>query len=178
MDIPSFRKKRLLVVVEDNAFQEVLTELLELEGFDVVSANNSEQAITLVKNIVEENPIDLVLVDSTSPEMGKVNFLHWLRQEAKLSQPVFVLSAYRDSTIAEVVRTSGATELISKPIEAEAFITQIKQVVMEAEKPRVGQPMLVQTAVEQATVRPQGRFVKWFRNIFGNRLPPPLEKGD
>lgn len=55
---------KILVIEDDNSFRNVLVQMLEKAGFDVVQAENGNQAIKFCE---ETNP-DLVLTDIIMPD--------------------------------------------------------------------------------------------------------------
>ncbi|RUM37007.1 MAG: response regulator [Desulfobulbus sp.] len=55
--------KRILVVDDEEQIRSLLTQMLEHENFEVDTAENGEQGLTLVAN----NPYDLVITDMIMP---------------------------------------------------------------------------------------------------------------
>lgn len=110
--------KKLLVVDDDLEIASLLRELLELEGFAVVTANNGIQALEKF-----DNTIDLILLDIMMPEMNGLSVLSQLR--AKYTVPVIFLTA-KDSELDKVVGLElGADDYIQKPFNDRELIARI-----------------------------------------------------
>ena len=76
---------KLLVVDDDPEIASLLSELLELEGFEVETANNGVQALEKF-----DMSFDLILLDIMMPEMNGLNVLSQLR--SKFTVPVIFLT--------------------------------------------------------------------------------------
>jgi CheY-like chemotaxis protein len=87
----SNRIPRVLVVEDDQASREMLSDLLAGEGFEVRQAADGFEAAEAMKS--EDKP-DLILLDTWMPGMDGRAFLDWLRVQPKLDDiPVVVLTA-------------------------------------------------------------------------------------
>ena len=91
--------RKLLVIDDDVRLLASYRDLLSPYGFEVLTANDGEQAIP----IVEKNPdILLVILDLAMPRMDGREWLRWFRDMRKES-PVIIISAYKlDSSDAEL----------------------------------------------------------------------------
>jgi DNA-binding response OmpR family regulator len=86
-----FKLRKLLVIDDDTRLLASYRDLLSPYGFEVLTANDGEQAIPLV----ESNPdILLVILDLAMPRMDGREWLRWFREMRKES-PVIVISAYK-----------------------------------------------------------------------------------
>ena len=86
-----FKLRKLLVIDDDTRLLASYRDLLSPYGFEVLTANDGEQAIPLVEN----NPdILLVILDLAMPRMDGREWLRWFREMRKES-PVIVISAYK-----------------------------------------------------------------------------------
>jgi DNA-binding response OmpR family regulator len=100
--------RKLLVIDDDLKLLASYRDLLLPYGFEVLTAPDGEQAITLV----EQNPdIMLVILDVVMPTMDGKEWLRWFRQRAKES-PVIVISAY---TFSEEDADLQPTAILQKP---------------------------------------------------------------
>jgi DNA-binding response OmpR family regulator len=86
-----FKLRKLLVIDDDVRLLASYRDLLSPYGFEVLTANDGEQAIP----IVEKNPdILLVILDLAMPRMDGREWLRWFRDMRKES-PVIIISAYK-----------------------------------------------------------------------------------
>lgn len=88
---PPFKLRKLLVIDDDVRLLASYRDLLSPYGFEVLTAPDGSEAIT----IVEKNPdILLVILDLAMPRMDGREWLRWFRTMRKES-PVIVISAYK-----------------------------------------------------------------------------------
>jgi DNA-binding response OmpR family regulator len=86
-----FKLRKLLVIDDDSRLLASYRDLLSPYGFEVLTAEDGNEAITLV----EKNPdILLVILDIAMPRMDGREWLRWFREMRKES-PVIVISAYK-----------------------------------------------------------------------------------
>ncbi|MBI4388699.1 MAG: response regulator [Nitrospinae bacterium] len=83
------RKKKILVVDDEENIRLLYKEELEDEGYQVVLAANAEEAMDRINR---EQP-DLITLDIKMPGMDGIEFLRKLKEE-KRSVPVIRCSAY------------------------------------------------------------------------------------
>ena len=84
--------KKILLVEDDNHLQFLITEELKDEGYDVMSASNGKEALSLLFDEQRREP-DLIILDIRMPKMDGLDALgHILK--SKLDVPVVIHSAY------------------------------------------------------------------------------------
>ncbi len=111
------KRARILVVDDSRAQLEWLVQVLEREGYDVLSAANGNEAIRKVKT---ESP-DLVLLDRILPDMDGVEVARILKARPEDQfVPVIMLSAKADLD-SKVAGLRFADDYLAKPF-AEAEI--------------------------------------------------------
>ena len=108
-----------ILVVEDNIdIQESLKATLELEGFNVFTADNGKEAIEQLGII--PTPC-LILLDLMMPVMNGWEFVEEISKDIMLSSiPIVVVTAIGDSN--KSPKTDG---YIPKPINYEALISAV-----------------------------------------------------
>lgn len=102
----------VLVTDDDPVNRMLLSKLVEREGYRVTEAENGREAC----EILERQPIDIVLCDIEMPELDGYGVLEHMRKDPKLTgTPVIMISALDD--IDSVVRCIelGADDYIPKP---------------------------------------------------------------
>ena len=101
----------ILIVDDISSNRDPIAKLLQLEGHRSVMAENGREAL----RILDEQPIDAVLLDLMMPEMDGVSFLRRLRQEGKHGHvPVIVLSALRYGDAVDQAHALGAKAVLLK----------------------------------------------------------------
>ena len=108
-----------ILVVEDNIdIQESLKTTLELEGFNVFTADNGREALDKLEVI--PTPC-LILLDLMMPVMNGWEFVEEINKDIMLSSiPIVVVTAIGDSS--KSPKTDG---YIPKPINYEALINTV-----------------------------------------------------
>ena len=124
---------RILVVEDNPANQELLCDWLEVEGFQVVSAENLEQAFAVVKG----EKLDAVLLDVQLGSEDGLALAAWIRQDPGLrSLPVIAVTAHAMVTDHARVIQAGCDACISKPIDFRALSAELERWLQTAAKPQ------------------------------------------
>lgn len=102
----------VLIVDDEDAYCDVMRELLELISLNVVIANNVTEALSLL----EQNKPDLILSDLMMPEISGFTFLRHLRSNSLWFQvPVIFITAKATLIDREAALRDGANGFLVKP---------------------------------------------------------------
>ncbi|MDE2059127.1 MAG: sigma-54-dependent Fis family transcriptional regulator [candidate division NC10 bacterium] len=120
----------ILVVDDEQGMRELLTVLLEHQGYRVITASDGEQALDLVAH---QSP-DLVISDVRMPRMDGIGLLTGIRK-ADPHLPVIMVTAYAsmDSTI-QAMRL-GADDYITKPFRIDEIRLVVEKALAKARRP-------------------------------------------
>jgi CheY-like chemotaxis protein len=125
--------KTIVVVDDDDLLVESLTDLLEGEGYRVVSAGNSRDGLA---RLVRENP-DLVLTDFIMPVADGLELVRRLRTLPEFgSLPVIMMSASHQVGAFETQAKEvppGISVFLSKPFELEELLAIIERLIGKGE---------------------------------------------
>ncbi len=114
--------ENILVVDDEEAIREVVTTLLESQGYQCAAVGNGRAAL----EHLEKNSLDLVLSDMVMPEMDGLKLLEWLRARDQ-DIPVIMVTAMHDvSTALEAIRR-GAYDYILKPFEKDQLFLSVRR---------------------------------------------------
>ncbi len=117
--------KALIVVVED---EEDILELLEYnlqkEGYETIGFLNTKN----VSQLLEEEPIDLLLMDRNLPGVEGSEFVQELRRKG-IQTPVIYLSAKNKDSDIEEGFDRGADDYITKPFSPKEVAMRVKAVL-------------------------------------------------
>jgi len=105
-------KEKILVVDDEEAIREVISTLLEAQGYRCAVCSNGRMALDTFQN----DTFDLVLSDIVMPEMDGLKLLSELRL-ADPDVPVIMVTAMHDISIALEAIRAGAYDYILKPFE-------------------------------------------------------------
>ena len=105
------RKKKILLVEDDETLMAVYKQRLELEGFDVRHAPDGESALSAA---IEYSP-DLILLDVMMPRMNGFDVLDILRNTpATRNVHIVMLTALSQSKDEERAKALGADDFLVK----------------------------------------------------------------
>ena len=115
--------KKVLIVDDEVDVVEVVTVLLEHEGYQIMKAYDGKEAL----EIVEKETPDLIILDIMMPEIDGVEVCRRLRQRDELKEvPIVMFSAKLSAIDKKESFDAGADGFISKPFNARGFIAGIK----------------------------------------------------
>ena len=104
-----------ILVIDDNAVaREVMSDMLESSGYEVVSASSATEALTLSV----DDRIGLVLTDIVMPDMSGLELLDAIRLHRPNLPIVLVTGANTRDNLTEALRR-GADGLVAKPFTRE-----------------------------------------------------------
>jgi DNA-binding response OmpR family regulator len=112
---------RVLVVDDDPDILDALSEILEVEGYEVQRARNGREALERLEQMLP----DVVLLDLMMPVMDGWEFARSLSPAAR--PPIIVLSA--DRNVSTRAREIGALEWLAKPFELSDLLAAVRRAV-------------------------------------------------
>jgi CheY-like chemotaxis protein len=131
---------RVLVVEDNQPNRELLTDWLEAEGFEVLAAENLEQAYSAFMTGVPH----AVLLDVQLGAEDGLSLAAWMRSDAKLqSVPIIAVTAHAMVTDRERVVAAGCNACVSKPIDFAMLSRQIDTWLAETIQGRSDAPNAV-----------------------------------
>jgi two-component system, NtrC family, response regulator AtoC len=117
-------KPNVLVVDDDALQQEQLVLLLERDGYSVLRAANGRDALDLARRLAPE----VVLLDKELPDIGGLQVLATLRQEA-VDAAVILLTGFGDIPTAVEAMQLGAETFLTKPYDVKHLLLQVARAV-------------------------------------------------
>jgi two-component system alkaline phosphatase synthesis response regulator PhoP len=122
------RRKRILLVDDDQDVLELLEYNLSSQGYKVRCVVDSTQ---VVNEACEFSP-DLVVLDIMMPQANGIEVCRLLRGVKRFQNvPVFFLTAKTESSLVQVALESGGDDLIHKMMGLRSLITKINSVLKE-----------------------------------------------
>jgi DNA-binding NtrC family response regulator len=108
----------ILVIDDEINIRKTLRSMLEMEGYDVTTAENAAEGLTLI------GEANLVLLDVRLPDRNGLDVLADIR--ARYDVPVIMMSAH--GTIATAVRATqlGAIDFMEKPFSSEKVLLGVR----------------------------------------------------
>lgn len=112
----------ILVVDDEEVLQDILTTLVEREGWRALSASTGERGL----EILAQEEIDLVLLDLMLPSMSGVEVLRQIRQRDP-DQVVVIITAFSSIEGAIEAMREGAFHYIPKPFKNDEVLLTIRK---------------------------------------------------
>ncbi|MCX7710811.1 MAG: response regulator [Clostridia bacterium] len=144
--------KKVLVVDDTKNIRTLLTTCLEIEGFEVLTANDGKQALALFEN----QTFDLAFLDIKMPEVSGTEVLRRIR-EMGIHTPVIIITAFATVKNAIDCTKMGAVAYIQKPFTADKIRAVISEITSEA-FPKVSTPEICLSTHSAEALVEQGSF--------------------
>jgi len=119
---------RVLVVDDDPPSVKMISFLLREEGYTVLTADNGQTALDLVK---DEEP-DLIILDVMMPHVDGLEVCRRLRRQM-VDVPIIILSAKGETSDRVVGLELGADDYLSKPFEPAELLARVKAILRRTE---------------------------------------------
>lgn len=120
----------ILIVDDEIGVRELLSEVLQDEGYSVSLAENAAQARDLHLN----KRHDLVLLDIWMPDMDGVSLLKEWAAQQKLTAPVIMMSGHATIETAVEATRIGAIDFLEKPIALTKLLQTIESALTRRTK--------------------------------------------
>lgn len=126
-------KSRILIIEDDEPIRASLADLLEEEGYEVISASTAKQAVELAR---KSDP-DLIISDIMLPDGDGYGILEEVNRIRSLSAVPFIfLTAKTDFQDLRKGMMKGASDYLTKPYDALELIGAVRLRLEKAEKIR------------------------------------------
>lgn len=121
------KAKPVILVVDDQPKNiELLEAHLVPQGYDILKAENGEEALEKISN----NQIDLVLLDVMMPKMSGFEVLEKLRADKKTRLiPVVVITVLKETETRVKALEAGCDDFISKPYDKHELLVRVKSLL-------------------------------------------------
>jgi CheY-like chemotaxis protein len=115
-DLESMDCKNILVIEDDHAVRQMLKDVLELEGYNVVTAQDGSEGIEHIK---KPGKIPCVIIlDLMMSGTNGWQFLDFQKSDPSISKiPVIVCSAYHESA-----KSIKPDALVEKPVKLDQLL--------------------------------------------------------
>jgi PAS domain S-box-containing protein len=117
-------RRRVLVIDDDPAVRGYLRRVLGGAGFFVLEAEDGRIGMSKI----EREPVDLVITDLVMPEQEGLETLQRLRV-IRPELPVIVISGAFGGAFLKAARRFGAAGTLAKPIDPEALLRAVREVM-------------------------------------------------
>nr|QVY58142.1 regulatory component of sensory transduction system [Eucheuma denticulatum] len=121
-------KEKILIVDDETSIRRILETRLSMIGYEVVSASDGEEALTVFR---KEYP-NLVILDVMMPKLDGYGVCQELRKESDV--PIIMLTALGDVSDRITGLELGADDYVVKPFSPKELEARIRSVLRRADK--------------------------------------------
>jgi two-component system alkaline phosphatase synthesis response regulator PhoP len=122
----SITKPKILIVDDEADILELIEYNLKQEGYQVFTAKNGQEAITVAKRVLP----DLILLDVMMPKMDGIEACRLMRTLPEFKQTFMVFLTARNEEYSEIAGFNvGADDYITKPIKPRSLVSRINAIL-------------------------------------------------
>lgn len=132
----------ILLVEDDVSIRKALQLNLQLEGYELLCAEDGE----IGRKLVQTEPFDLVLVDLMLPRLSGLDLIREMRQK-RVDLPILVLSAKGQEADKVMALSLGADDYMTKPFGLAELLARVRALLRRgrlmkplASSPNLGSP--------------------------------------
>ncbi len=118
--------KKILVVDDSLMERELIRKALQMENYEINTADNGEEALALL----EDNEFDLIILDVVMPGKNGFQVCREIKKNEFTSDiPVILVTSKGQASDKFWGKKQGADEYIVKPFEVEDLINAVKRLI-------------------------------------------------
>ncbi len=118
-----FNRERVLVVDDDPAIIEIISEVLSDEGYKVTSVRNGQEALEM--SLI--NDYDLIILDINMPKMDGIETVKTIREQDPFTF-ILIISGEAENNDIRMALESGADKFLPKPFKPNELVGIINKV--------------------------------------------------
>ncbi len=120
------KKRKILIVDDDNVTRVKLCKRLEKAGFEVYSLDSAVNCLKLIY----EKEIECVLMDNLMPELNGIDAIMIIRENiSKTELPIIMVTSKAESSDVVEALGAGANDFIAKPVDISIAIARINNLL-------------------------------------------------
>lgn len=118
--------KKILITEDSPTVLNIMKEILESEGYNVVMAVDGQEALEKAR---KETP-DLIVLDLMLPKIDGYRVCRMLKFDEKYKNiPIIMFTSRAQDSDKKLGQEVGADAYITKPMEPDAFLAQVKKLL-------------------------------------------------
>ncbi|HXR84901.1 MAG TPA: response regulator transcription factor [Hanamia sp.] len=130
------KKLSILLVEDEENLQDALRLNFEMEGYEVTSAYDGEEALKAVHN----EYFDLIVLDVMLPEIDGITVCENIRL-SNSDIPIMMLSAKNQSSDRVLGLKKGADDYLAKPFSLEELLIRVRILINKSQKISAKEPV-------------------------------------
>jgi DNA-binding NtrC family response regulator len=123
---------RVMVVDDEGDVRKVARMCLEQVGYQVIEAENGEQAIQQIKE--GDNPVllDVIITDINMPNINGLEAIHFFQQEWP-HVPLIVMTGHPELESAKELMKRRLVDYLVKPVDKEKLVKTVEKAMGQRE---------------------------------------------
>lgn len=123
---------RVMIVDDEADVRTVARMCLEQAGYQVIEAEDGEQAIQKIKE--GDNPLvlDVIITDINMPKINGLEAIQFFQQEWP-RVPLMVMTGYPNLETAKELMKRGLVDYLVKPVDKEKLIAAVEKAMSQRE---------------------------------------------
>ena len=122
--------KKIMVVDNEPDIVDLTRTVLELGGYNVVTANSGEECLRLL----EKEKVDLVLLDIMMPGMSGWDVFNRINKKSRNIRVAFMSVLEISDKRKQVLLEEGLADYIMKPFDKDSLLNRIDKILEESEE--------------------------------------------
>jgi two-component system phosphate regulon response regulator PhoB len=124
-------KRRIVIADDDPIILSLVSLRLELADYEVLSAENGEKALALIRKF---EPVAAIL-DVQMPHKTGIDVLDAIKSDPKTDKlPVMMLTGERDTGVVMQAMGAGAGDYMVKPFHPDRLLERVERMVRSSAK--------------------------------------------
>ena len=123
-------KGKVLIIDDEVDVREVLKLHLSEENYQIIEAENGEEAIELLNSGDNMINVGVILCDIRMPKVNGIECIQYLRKEAP-GIPIVVVTGFNDPELMRGLLKIGVKDYLVKPVKKDMLISVVNKQVTE-----------------------------------------------
>lgn len=121
---------KIMIVDDEQDVREAIKLQLEGKKFQILEAENGEEAIAKMKESDHMIHVGLILCDIRMPKVDGVECIDYLKTNAP-GIPIVVITAFPDTEMATSLLKKGVQDYLVKPVNKEKLIETVDKLISQ-----------------------------------------------
>lgn len=119
---------KIMIVDDEQDVREAMKLQLEGKNFQILEAENGEEAINVLHQGDHLTNLALILCDIRMPKVNGVECIDYLKEKAP-GIPVVVVTAFPDAELAASLLKKGIKDYLVKPVSREKLVSTVEAMI-------------------------------------------------
>lgn len=124
---------RILFLEDEPTIREVLTEYMKMQGYDVVTAEDGEKALLLLKEQTKGQEFDMAVLDIMVPKVSGLEILSYIK-EHQPEMATIMLTALDDESTQIHAFNLYADDYVIKPVSPIILLKRMETILRRVKK--------------------------------------------